>query len=279
MAKIAFIGLGHMGGGMAPNLAKAGHEVRAFDLSEEALARAIEQGCGRAGSTEEAVAVVNGRTGGREAHLLRWSLVPSYAKDLKGPPMFNARAETLTTKAPFKTLVGKPRNRCLIIADGFYEWLRPEDKKAPRVPFRFTVDGGAPFAFAGLWCWTKLDGEWLASCTIITTRPNEKVARLHDRMPVILPDQAAEEAWLDHATPAPLLQELLLPLPDAMTARPGWGSLGSPGSATIDTPAPRSTTDGRPMSRRHQREPASQPASASRRQGITPVNAAMPALM
>src|SRR4051794_5733396 len=146
--------------------------------------------------TEEAVAGVNGKSGEREAHRLRWSLVPSYAKDLKGPPMFNARAETLTSKAPFKGLVGKPRNRCLVIADGFYEWLRPEDKKAPRVPFRFTVDGGAPFAFAGLWNWTKLDGEWLASATILTCPPNGVVSRLHDRMPVILPGPEAEAAWL-----------------------------------------------------------------------------------
>jgi putative SOS response-associated peptidase YedK len=146
--------------------------------------------------TEDAVAVVNGKTGEREAQLLRWSLVPSYAKDLKGPPMFNARSETVATKAPFKQLIAKPRNRCLIIADGFYEWLRPEDRKAPRVPFRFTVDGGEPFAFAGLWGWSKIDDQWLASCTILTTRPNERVARLHDRMPVILPDPDAEAAWL-----------------------------------------------------------------------------------
>ena len=146
--------------------------------------------------TEQAVAVVNGKTGEREAHLLRWSLVPGYAKDLKGPPMFNARVETVATKAPFKQLIAKPRNRCLILADGFYEWLRPEDKKAPRVPFRFTVDGGAPYAFAGLWCWSKIDDEWLASCTILTCPPNPLVARLHDRMPVILPGPDAEAAWL-----------------------------------------------------------------------------------
>jgi putative SOS response-associated peptidase YedK len=162
--------------------------------------------------TEDAVGVVNAKTGGREAHLLRWSLVPSYAKDLKGPPMFNARAETLKTKAPFKQLLPKPRNRCLIVADGFYEWLRPEDKKAPRVPFRFTVDDGAPFAFAGLWCWTKLDGEWLASCTIITTTPNEQVARLHDRMPVILPGPEAEAAWLSEDLQPDDAVELLVPL-------------------------------------------------------------------
>jgi putative SOS response-associated peptidase YedK len=146
--------------------------------------------------TEEAVAVVNGKTGEREAHLLRWGLVPTYAKDLKGPPMFNARSETIATKAPFKSLVGSPRHRCLIVADGFYEWLRPEDKKAPRVPFRFTVDGGEPFAFAGLWCWSKPAGEWLASATILTCPPNPVVARLHDRMPVILPGPDAEAAWL-----------------------------------------------------------------------------------
>src|SRR3954467_7415117 len=152
--------------------------------------------------TEDAVAVVVGKTGEREAHLLRWGLVPSYAKDLKGPPMFNARSETVATKAPFKGLLGKPRNRCLILADGFYEWLRPEDKKAQRVPFRFVVDDGAPFAFAGLWCWTKLDGEWLASATILTCAPNPVVARLHDRMPVILPGPDAEAAWLsDDLTP------------------------------------------------------------------------------
>jgi len=146
--------------------------------------------------TEDAVAVVNGKTGEREAHLVRWGLVPGFAKDLRGPPMFNARSETVATKAPFKALLAKPRGRCLILADGFYEWLRPEDRKAPRVPFRFTVDEGEPFAFAGLWTWSKPGGEWLASATMLTTTPNAVVARLHDRMPVILPGPDAEDAWL-----------------------------------------------------------------------------------
>ncbi|HVL97279.1 MAG TPA: SOS response-associated peptidase [Solirubrobacteraceae bacterium] len=146
--------------------------------------------------TEPVLAVVNGKTGEREAHLVRWGLVPSYARDLKGPPMFNARSETAAAKSPFAKLVGNPRNRCLIVADGFYEWLRPEDRKAPRVPFRFTVDGGEPFAFAGLWCWSRPQGEWLASATILTCPPNPVVARLHDRMPVILPGPDAEAAWL-----------------------------------------------------------------------------------
>ncbi|MEA2171562.1 MAG: hypothetical protein QOF76_4862 [Solirubrobacteraceae bacterium] len=147
--------------------------------------------------TESVAAVVVGKTGEREAHALRWGLVPGYATELKGlKPMFNARSETVATKAPFKTLLAKPRGRCLLLADGFYEWLRPEDKKAPRVPFRFTVDGGEPFAFAGLWGWSKPGGEWLASATMLTTTPNAVVARLHDRMPVILPGPEAEAAWL-----------------------------------------------------------------------------------
>ena len=169
--------------------------------------------------TEEALAVVNGKSGAREAHLARWGLVPSYAKDLKGPPMFNARSETIASKAPFKALVGAPRHRCLVVADGFYEWLRPEDKKAPRVPFRFTVDGGEPFAFAGLWCWAKPGGEWLASCTILTCAPNAVVARLHDRMPVILPGPDAEAAWLSADLPVEDAQALCVPLDaDRMSA-------------------------------------------------------------
>jgi putative SOS response-associated peptidase YedK len=180
--------------------------------------------------TEEALAVVNGKEGGREAHLLRWGLVPSYAKDLKGPPMFNARSETIATKAPFKALIAKPRNRCLIVADGFYEWLRPEDRKAQRVPFRFTVDGGAPFAFAGLWCWTKLDGAWLASATILTCAPNRVVARLHVRMPVILPGPDAEAAWLSADLAVDEACAMCLPLDDErMTVAPANPRLNKSG--------------------------------------------------
>ncbi len=162
--------------------------------------------------TETAVAIVNGKGGDREAHRVRWSFVPGYATDLKGPPMFNARAETVATKAPFKARLASPRGRCLILADGFYEWLRPEDRKAQRVPFRFTVDGGEPFAFAGLWGWSKPAGEWLASATIITTTPNALVGRLHDRMPVILPDAGAEDAWLSPGLAPEDATELLVPL-------------------------------------------------------------------
>jgi putative SOS response-associated peptidase YedK len=195
--------------------------------------------------TESIVAVVVGKTGEREAHAVRWGLVPPYAKSIKGgPPMFNARAETIATKRPFKDLLAKPRGRCLIVADGFYEWLRPEDKKGDRVPFRFTVDGGEPFALAGLWGWSKPDGEFLASATIITTEPNPLVARLHDRMPVILPGPEAEAAWLaPDLTPHDAV-ELCRPLDagrmEAAPANPALNrsGLADEGPALLAAPAP-----------------------------------------
>lgn len=143
--------------------------------------------------TEEVLAVC----GDGESRLLRWGLIPHWARDLKGGArMINARSETVADKRPFSSLVASAEGRCLVLADGFYEWLRPEDKKAGRVPFRFTVDGGAPFAFAGLWTRARIDGASVRSVTILTIAPNPMVARLHDRMPVILPDGDAEAAWL-----------------------------------------------------------------------------------
>ena len=88
--------------------------------------------------------------GEREARLMRWGLVPRWAKDLKvGYRMINAKAENLDSSRAYSPLVGKFRHRCLIVADGFYEWMKAEDPKQPRQPWRFTVDGGEPFAFAG----------------------------------------------------------------------------------------------------------------------------------
>jgi putative SOS response-associated peptidase YedK len=181
--------------------------------------------------TESIAVVVVGKSGEREAHLVRWGLVPGYAKSLKaGPPMFNARAETLAAKRPFKDLLAKPRSRCLILADGFYEWLRPEDKRGARVPFRFTVDGGEPFAFAGLWGWSKPEDEWLASATIVTTTPNPLVARLHDRMPAILPGPDAEAAWLSPDLAPEDAVQLCAPLdPARMDAAPANPKLNKSG--------------------------------------------------
>lgn len=144
--------------------------------------------------------------GEREARLMRWGLVPRWAKDLKvGYKMINAKAENLTSSRAYSPLVGKFRHRCLIVADGFYEWMKAEDPKQPRQPWRFTVDGGEPFAFAGLCTRKEWDAEedrgcedgWLYSCTIVTTTPNDVVARVHDRMPAILLGPEAEAAWLN----------------------------------------------------------------------------------
>ena len=143
--------------------------------------------------------------GEREARLMRWGLVPRWAKDLKvGYKMINAKAENLTSSRAYAPLVGKFRHRCLIVADGFYEWMKAEDPKQPRQPWHFTVDGGEPFAFAGI-CTRKeweddedrgVEDGWLYSCTIVTTTPNEVVSKVHDRMPVILPGAEAEATWL-----------------------------------------------------------------------------------
>src|SRR5215203_4199867 len=143
--------------------------------------------------------------GEREARLMRWGLIPVWAKDLKvGYRMINAKKENLMKSRAYGPLLGKYRHRCLIVADGFYEWMKAEDPKQPRQPWHFQVDGGEPFAFAGL-CTRKEwdDGEergaddgWLYSCTIVTTTPNDVVSKVHNRMPVILPGADAEDAWL-----------------------------------------------------------------------------------
>ena len=141
--------------------------------------------------------------GEREARLMRWGLVPRWAKDLKvGYKMINAKTERLLESKAYSPLVGKFRHRCLIIADGFYEWMKAEDPKQPRQPWRFTLDGGEPFAFAAICTRKEWEGDeanddgWLYSATIITTQPNEVVAKVHDRMPVILPGPQAEAARL-----------------------------------------------------------------------------------
>jgi putative SOS response-associated peptidase YedK len=160
--------------------------------------------------------------GEREARLMRWGLVPRWAKDLKvGYRMINAKAENLDSSRAYAPLVGKFRHRCLIVADGFYEWMRAEDPKQPRQPWRFTVDGGEPFAFAGL-CTRKewqdeedrgFDDGWLYSCTIVTTTPNEVVGKVHDRMPAILPNAEAEAAWLRPDLEAEDAIAMCVPLP------------------------------------------------------------------
>ena len=168
--------------------------------------------------TEEILIIVPDRdeeaAGGRVLRPARWGLVPHWARDLRGAARtINARAETLLERATYRPLL--ERRRCLIAADGFYEW-RP-DPDGVRRPLLFTLPGEAPFAFAGLWSSWRDPGrdEWVDTCTIVTTTPNELVAHVHDRMPVILP-RAAEERWLDRAVAPEEATTLLRPYDGAM---------------------------------------------------------------
>lgn len=139
---------------------------------------------------------------------LRWGLIPFWAKDPKiGYKMINARAETVAEKASFKHSF--KRQRCLIPADGFYEWKKEGNRKRP---MRVRLKSGEPFAFAGLWSrWTSPEGEEVHSCTILTTRPNSLMKNIHDRMPVILRKED-EDVWLDRTVEDPeFLQQLLEP--------------------------------------------------------------------
>lgn len=148
--------------------------------------------------TQEVLTVHATGHDGRTADLARWGLIPVWAKDLKtGYKMINARSEGLLKSRAYGPLVKKKRHRCLILADGFYEWMKAEEPKQPRQPIRFTVDDGEPFAFAGLTTSREWEGAQLTSCTIVTTAANQVVSPVHDRMPVILPGPDAEAAWLE----------------------------------------------------------------------------------
>lgn len=185
--------------------------------------------------TQEVLTVQgDAETGGRGAILARWGLVPFWAKDLKaGYRMINARAEGLTRSRAYGPLVKKRRNRCLILADGFYEWMKAEKPKEPRQPVRFTVDDGEPFAFAGLTVTREWEGAPLTSCTIITTEPNETVAAVHDRMPVILPGPDAESAWLEGDLSPDEAVSLCVPLAAGrMKATPANPALNKVGGTT-----------------------------------------------
>jgi putative SOS response-associated peptidase YedK len=160
------------------------------------------------------VAVVRGEDGAPQARAMRWGLIPPWAKDAKiAYKMINARAETVDQRGAFKRLIATADRRALLLADGFYEWLRPEDRKQPRVPFRFTLADGAPFAFAGLWTPGWLEGEPVETVTILTTAANALAAAVHDRMPVILAGPDAERAWLSPELDAAAAKALCVPLP------------------------------------------------------------------
>jgi putative SOS response-associated peptidase YedK len=156
----------------------------------------------------------------RRLDAFHWGLVPLWAKDVKiGSKMINARAETLAEKSAYKSAFKK--RRCLIPADGFYEWrAHPTEPKGKKQPFFIHRSDDEPFAFAGLWeVWRgpEKDQEPLRSCTIITTSANEVMATIHDRMPVILP-RSVWDTWLDRENDdLDLLGKLLVPAASQVT--------------------------------------------------------------
>lgn len=168
------------------------------------------------------VPVIRVREDDRHLDYLRWGLVPRWAKDLRiGSKMINARAETVATKNSFRSAF--KRRRCIVVADGFYEWKRFEvegSKKPLKQPMFIQRDDGDPLAFAGLYeRWTDAeDLREIHTCTIITTTPNDMMSEIHNRMPVLLAPTHWEE-WLDpEHQEAEDLQRLLVPAPNALLA-------------------------------------------------------------
>jgi putative SOS response-associated peptidase YedK len=174
----------------------------------------------------QAVAVVPNEAE-RRLDLFQWGLIPSWAKDPKiGNKLINARAETLAEKPAFRAAL--KRRRCLVVADGFYDWKRDGSRK---IPMHVRLKDGGAFGFAGLWeVWSAPDGSLLKTCTIITTEPNDLLASIHNRMPVILPPEAYD-LWLDpRELPASESTRLLKPFDAA-------AMLAVPVSTAVNNPA------------------------------------------
>ena len=187
--------------------------------------------------TQQVLTVVN--EGERLGEMMRWGLVPSWAKDIKiGNRMINAVSETAASKPAFRSAFR--RRRCLVLADGFFEW-RKEGKK--RVPLYFSQKSGDPMAFAGLWeNWKSAEGDWIRSCTILTTAANSFIEPVHNRMPVILSSET-EPLWLDPITETPdILEPLLVPAPpellDVREVSPVVNNARSEGPDCIATVTP-----------------------------------------
>jgi putative SOS response-associated peptidase YedK len=168
--------------------------------------------------------------GTNQASFFVWGLIPSWAKDPSiGNRMINARAETLAEKPAFRSAY--KYHRCLIFANGFFEWQAQPGVKT-KVPHFIRLKSGMPFSFAGLWeHWQSPDGSEVQSATIITTEPNQLMAKLHNRMPVILHKNTYTQ-WLDPAPQsADRLQNLLVPYPtEEMEAYPVSTLVNSPGN-------------------------------------------------
>ena len=168
----------------------------------------------------------SGAKGGRRGDLLRWGLVPHWAEDPSvGNRMINARAETAAQRPAFRDAM--KRRRCLVPADGFYEWQAVPGSKRKQ-PHLIRMKDDRPFGFAGLWeSWGRGD-ERLETFTILTTSPNELIAAIHDRMPVIVPPEEFDR-WLDPAVPASDVADLLRPYPaEQMQAQPVGTRVNNP---------------------------------------------------
>lgn len=167
-------------------------------------------------------------TGDNKVTMYKWGLIPSWSKDPAiGDRMINARSESLAEKPSFRNPYR--RRRCLILADGFYEWKQNPGMKSKQPVFIHLKDN-RPFAFAGLWeLWNSPDGSEIRSCTIITTQPNSLLEPIHNRMPVILPPDAYTQ-WLTPEEQQPAqLNSLLVPYPaDEMDAFPVSKMVNSP---------------------------------------------------
>ena len=175
----------------------------------------------------QAIAAVRPSAVGRALSNLRWGLIPSWAKDISigakmiGAQMINARSETVLDKPAFRDSFRQ--RRCLIPADGFYEWKKSGKTKRP---FHFDMQDGSLFAFAGLWdCWRAPSGELVESCSILTTKPNELVQEIHDRMPVILPREEYERWLTIPPERAESLVEILTPFDANLMRRHEVGDL------------------------------------------------------
>jgi len=191
-----------------------------FDAADLALTPSYNVAPG-----QQVLSVIHDGTHPRAGYL-RWGLVPSWARDPSvGHRMINARAETVAEKPSFRQAL--QRRRCLVLADGFFEWRRDG---ATKTPMYIRLNGHEPFAFAGLWdTWKDATGTPLATCTIVTTAANALVAPIHQRMPVILPPEA-EAVWLDRRVTAPdELLALLTPYaPEHMQAYAVSPAVNSP---------------------------------------------------
>jgi len=156
------------------------------------------------------VPVVIQKNDGNRLLMVRWGLIPHWAKNMSfGNNLINARAETLREKPSFRKSL--EQRRCLVLSDGFYEWKR---EGRTRKPYRIILQDGITFAFAGLWdSWSSPTGQKINSCTIITTTSNELMEPIHNRMPVILP-QDMESVWLDQNVPwSSAVHSILTPYP------------------------------------------------------------------